>query len=179
MDNDTWIKIKTIFFETIDLPGKEREDFLNSNCKDLELKQEINSLLAAHDKAEKFLEDPIIPQNIFAENDNIFLGRFFGRYRIEKLIAQGGMGMVYMGLRDDEVKQKAAVKIINPGASSNIVIKRFQTERQTLANLNHPNISRLLDGGITEDGIQYLTMEFINGIPSDEYCDNNKLNIRE
>ncbi|RPI74353.1 MAG: serine/threonine protein kinase [Ignavibacteriales bacterium] len=179
MNKNSWTEVKTIFYEAIDLSVKERENYLNTNCKDPELKQEIISLLAAHDKAEKFLENPILPKDTIAENDNIFIGKFFGRYRIEKLIAQGGMGMVYMGLRDDEVKQKAAVKIINPGASSNIVIKRFQTERQTLANLNHPNISRLLDGGITQDGIQFLVMEYIDGIPIDEYCDNYKLNIKE
>ncbi|MBK7629239.1 MAG: serine/threonine protein kinase [Ignavibacteriales bacterium] len=89
------------------------------------------------------------------------------------------MGLVYLGLRDDEVKQKAAVKIINPGVSSGIVIKRFQNERQTLANLNHPNISRLLDGGITDDGIQFLVMEYIEGIPIDEYCDAKKLGIKD
>ena len=89
------------------------------------------------------------------------------------------MGLVYLGVRDDEVKQQAAVKILNPGVASRIVIKRFQTERQTLANLNHPNISRLLDGGITDDEIQFFVMEYIDGVPIDEYCDSNKLNTKE
>ena len=179
MDKNTWTDIKTIFFKAVELSGEEREDFLNSACQDPEIKKEIISLLLSHDKSENFLEDPTITPEQISDNNTFFIGKTFGRYKIENLIARGGMGLVYLGLRDDEVKQKAAVKIINPGVASETVIKRFQNERQTLANLNHPNISRLLDGGITDDGIQYLVMEYIDGIPIDEYCDQNKLNIGE
>ncbi len=179
MDKNIWNDIKTIFFTAVELDGNEREDYLTDKCKDPMLKQEIDSLLSAHDKSNKFLENSIIPAEPAIDNNNLFIGKTFGKYKIEKLIARGGMGLVYLGMRDDEVKQQAAVKIINPGVASGIVIKRFQTERQTLANLNHPNISRLLDGGLTDDGIQFLVMEYIEGIPIDEYCDNNKLKIKE
>ena len=179
MDKNIWTDVKTIFFKAVELDGKEREVYLNDVCKTPELKKEILTLIFAHDKSEDFLEDSIIPYEPITDNSNLFIGKTFGKYKIDKLIARGGMGLVYLGLRDDEVKQKAAVKIINPGVASGIVIKRFQNERQTLANLNHPNISRLLDGGITDDGIQFLVMEYIEGIPIDEYCDNNKLNIKD
>jgi serine/threonine-protein kinase len=179
MDKNIWSDIKTIFFKAFELDVKDRELYLNDVCKTPELKKEILTLLFAHDKSENFLENSIITYEPFNDNTNLFIGKSFGKYKIEKLIARGGMGLVYLGLRDDEVKQKAAVKIINPGVASGIVIKRFQNERQTLANLNHPNISRLLDGGITDDGIQFLVMEYIEGIPIDEYCDKNKLNIKD
>jgi len=179
MDKIIWSDVKTIFFKAVELDGNERELYLNDVCKTPELKKEILTLIFAHDKSENFLVDSIISYEPITDNSNLFIGKTFGKYKIDKLIARGGMGLVYLGLRDDEVKQKAAVKIINPGVSSGIVIKRFQNERQTLANLNHPNISRLLDGGITDDGIQFLVMEYIDGIPIDKYCDINKLNIKE
>ena len=179
MDKNIWTDIKTIFYKAVELKGEEREVYLNDVCGTPELKKEILALIFAHDESENFLEDPIIPYEPIVDNTNLFIGKTFGKYKIDKLIARGGMGLVYLGLRDDEVKQKAAVKIINPGVASGIVIKRFQTERQTLANLNHPNISRLLDGGITDDGIQFLVMEYIEGIPIDEYCDKNRFNIRD
>ena len=179
MDKNTWIDIKTIFFNAVKLDSKEREVYLNDVCNTPELKKEILTLILAHNKSENFLEESIIPFEPITDNSNLFIGKTFGKYKIDKLIARGGMGLVYLGLRNDEVKQQAAVKIINPGVVSGTVIKRFQTERQTLANLNHPNISRLLDGGITDDGIQFLVMEYIEGIPIDEYCDNNKLNVKD
>lgn len=179
MDKNIWTDIKAIFFNAVELDSKEREAYLNNACKTPELKKEILTLIFAHDKSEKFLENPVIAFDNVADNTNLFIGKNFGKYKIDKLIARGGMGLVYLGLRDDEVRQKAAVKIINPGVSSGIVIKRFQNERQTLANLNHSNISRLLDGGITDDGIQFLVMEYIDGIPIDEYCDKNRLNIKD
>lgn len=179
MDKNIWTDIKSIFFKAIELDGKDRETYLNEVCKSPELKKEILTLIFAHDKSENFLEDSIIACEPISDNSNLFIGKTFGKYKIEKLIARGGMGLVYIGVRNDEVKQKAAVKIINPGVASGTVIKRFQNERQTLANLNHPNISRLLDGGITDDGIQFLVMEYIDGIPIDEYCDKNKLNTKD
>ncbi len=179
MNNDSWAQVKTIFYEAVNLPLNERGKFIDTTCHDEELKKEIYSLLHANDKAEGFLISPAVPAESFAEYDNIFIGKFFGRYKLEKLIAQGGMGLVYFGERDDEVKQKAAVKIISPGYVSETVLKRFQNERQTLANLNHPNISKLLDGGITDDGIQFLVMEYIDGIPVDEYCEEKNLNTEE
>ena len=179
MDKKIWTDIKTIFFNAVELDGKEREVYLTNVCKTPEIKKEILTLLLAHNKLDNFLEESVIPFKPVTDNSNLVIGKTFGKYKIDKLIARGGMGLVYLGVRDDEVKQQAAVKIINPGVASSTVIKRFQTERQTLANLNHPNISRLLDGGITEDGIQFFVMEYIDGIPIDDYCDSNKLDIKE
>jgi eukaryotic-like serine/threonine-protein kinase len=179
MDKNIWIEIKTIFYKAIELDQTEREKYLNEVCKSIELKNEVLSLIAAHNRSDNFLEEAIIPASNLEDNSRLFIGKHFGKYKIEHLVARGGMGLVYLGVRDEHVKQKAAVKIINPGISSSTVINRFKTERQTLANLNHPNISKLLDGGITEDGIQFLVMEYIEGVPIDEFCDKNNLSINE
>src|SRR5690606_36428123 len=161
---------KTIFYKAIELDHTEREKYLNEVCKTVELKNEVLTLIAAHNRSDKFLENAIIPAIDIEDNSRLFIGKQFGKYKIEQLVARGGMGLVYLGVRDEHVKQKAAVKIINPGISSSTAINRFKTERQTLANLNHPNISKLLDGGITDDGTQFLVMEYIEGVPIDEYC---------
>lgn len=179
MNKENWEKIKTIFYDAIDLSKEDRAKYINKNCDDPELKNEVFNLLTAYDSSETFLEKSPVPKEFLPENNNLFIGKYFGKYRIEKFIARGGMGLVFLGVRNDEVKQSAAVKIINPGTASETTIKRFQNERQTLANLNHPNISRLLDGGITDDGIQFLIMEYIDGIPIDKYCEENKLTIEQ
>ncbi len=179
MDKNIWSDIKAIFYEAISLDENQRETYIDRVCTNAELKQEVLTLLHAHNNSENYLEQSVIILDPVKENINFFIGKLFGKYKIVKLIARGGMGLVYLGERDDEVKQQAAVKIISPGFVSESVLKRFRNERQTLANLNHPNISRLLDAGITVDGIQFLVMEYIDGIPVDEYCDKNNLNIKE
>ncbi len=179
MDKNIWSDIKTIFYEAISLDESQRESFVNKVCKTPEIKQEVLSLLSAHNNSENYLEQSVVVLDPVKENISFFIGKLFGKYKIVKLIARGGMGLVYLGQRDDEVKQQAAVKIIGPGFVTESVLKRFRNERQTLANLNHPNISKLLDAGITDDGIQFLVMEYIDGIPVDEYCDKNNLTIKE
>ena len=130
MDKNIWTDIKTIFFKAIELDGKEREKYLDTVCKTPEEKKEILTLIFAHDKSENFLEDSIISYEPIADNSNLFIGKTFGKYKIDKLIARGGMGLVYLGVRDDEVKQQAAVKLISPGVESGKVIKKFKNTEQ-------------------------------------------------
>src|SRR5947209_1178956 len=90
------------------------------------------------------------------------------------------MGAVYLALRaDEQYRQQVALKLIRRGMDTDFVLRRFRTERQILAALNHPNIARLLDGGVTESGLPYLVMEYIEGQPLDAYCDSHKLTIAE
>jgi serine/threonine-protein kinase len=94
-----------------------------------------------------------------------------GPYRIEREIGRGGMGAVYLATRaDDEYRKRVAVKVIKRGMDTDEIVERFRRERQTLANLDHPNIARLLDGGTTDDGLPYFVMEYVEGRPLDEYC---------
>ena len=118
-------------------------------------------------ESSEFLKDP-------------FIGKQIGKYVIDSEAGFGGMGIVYVGLRnDDEFEQKVAIKILKHGITSDYLLKRFQIERQTLANLQHQYIAKLLDGGSTDEGLPYLVMEFIEGIPITKYCDKNNLSIDE
>jgi serine/threonine protein kinase len=96
-------------------------------------------------------------------------GMQIGPYRLLQCIGEGGMGKVCLATRADELyRQEVAIKLMNPTAGqANAMLLRFNAERQILANLNHPNIARLLDGGITADGLPYLVMEYVPGIPID------------
>jgi non-specific serine/threonine protein kinase/serine/threonine-protein kinase len=103
-----------------------------------------------------------------------------GPYRIVQLIAEGGMGAVYQAVRVDDLYRKVvAMKVIRRGVAGEYVLRHFDTERQILAHLDHPNIAKLLDGGTTPDGRPYFVMDFIAGTPIDEYCDSHRLTIPE
>jgi tetratricopeptide (TPR) repeat protein len=113
------------------------------------------------------------------EPEDALIGRRIGPYRIEQRLGSGGMGSVYRALREDAYRQQVAVKVIRPGLDSDDLLHRFRTERQVLAELQHPHIARLLDGGSTDDGRPYFVMEYIDGEPLDRYCDRHQLSSRE
>jgi len=105
-------------------------------------------------------------------------GRVLGNYCIEERIAAGGMGVVLLARRaDEQFERKVAVKLLNSPLASDDARRRFRAERQILADFNHPHIAQLLDGGTTDEGIPYLVMEFIEGLPIDEYCKSNSLTV--
>jgi WD40 repeat protein len=113
------------------------------------------------------------------EPDSALLGRRIGPYLIEQRVGRGGMGSVYRALREDTYRQQVALKVVRPGLDGAEVLRRFQTERQVLAELPHPHIARLLDGGTTSDGRPYLVMEYIDGESLDRYCERRQLGTRE
>ena len=102
-----------------------------------------------------------------------------GPYKILQKIAEGGMGAVFMAEQEDPVRRRVALKLIKAGADSDQIIARFEAERQALAMMDHPNIARVFDGGTTDGGSPYFVMELVKGIPLTDYCDNNRLSIRE
>ncbi|MBS4035228.1 MAG: tetratricopeptide repeat protein [Ignavibacterium sp.] len=182
MNQERLNKVRELFDEASNLSVAERELYLNQKCaNDLELKKEILSLFNSLGSTKDFLEEPltIVEQNKSSFTDP-YIGKQIGNYLIEGEAGVGGMGIVYTGKRNDkEFEQKVAIKILKHGITSEYLLKRFQIERQTLANLQHQNIARLLDGGRTVDGLPYLVMEFIDGIPITECCNQKKLNIEE
>ena len=108
------------------------------------------------------------------------IGRRVGIYELVKEIGRGGMGAVYLAERaDGEFRQRVAVKLVKRGTDTDFVLNRFRHERQILASLEHPFIARLLDGGTTDDGLPYFVMDFIEGEPLTEFCEKNRLNLRE
>jgi tetratricopeptide (TPR) repeat protein len=107
------------------------------------------------------------------------VGRRVGPYLIEQRVGSGGMGNVYRALREGDYRQRVALKVIRPGLGGGELLRRFQTERQVLAELEHPHIARLLDGGTTDDGRPYFVMEFIDGEPLDRHCARRQLSTDE
>ena len=105
--------------------------------------------------------------------------RQIGPYKILQKIAEGGMGAVYMAEQTSPIKRRVALKVIKAGRDTEQIIARFEAERQALAMMDHANISRIFDAGTTDEGSPFFVMELVNGIPLTEYCDRNKLSIRE
>ena len=102
-----------------------------------------------------------------------------GRYRLIETIGEGGMGSVWMAEQQSPVKRKVAIKLIKAGMDSQQVLARFEAERQALAMMDHPNIAKVFDGGLTEHGRPYFVMEFVQGIPFTEYCDQARLALAD
>ncbi|MBK8809535.1 MAG: serine/threonine protein kinase [Acidobacteria bacterium] len=179
MTPDKWNKIKAIFNEAIDLGDEAREDFLRGH-PDAESVAEARRLLEAETR-ERFSEPAARVSGLWAEDDAVeYEGREIGGFRLIREIGRGGMGIVFEAVREsDDFRQRAAVKILKLGADSAAMAKRFGRERQILATLEHANIARLLDGGRAADGTPFLAMEFVDGLPVDQFCDQNGLGLRD
>jgi eukaryotic-like serine/threonine-protein kinase len=171
-----------IYFDVVGLGGDERGAALDRLCAgDAGLRSEVESLLSHAPGAEAFLEEPALGTDFrlltgLESAPDLMTGKLVDRYRIEGKIASGGMGSVYLARRDDgEFQQQVAVKLVKRGMDSDEIVRRFRAERRTLAALDHPNIARLIDGGMTPEGQPYLVMEYVPGSPIDEYCDGRAL----
>jgi eukaryotic-like serine/threonine-protein kinase len=117
-------------------------------------------------------------KSVMTSGDNRFAGRRLGPYELHDAIGAGGMGEVYRASRvDAEYQQQVAIKLVRAGFDISFISARLRAERQILATLEHPNIARLLDGGTTGDGVPYLVMELVDGVPIDRYCEQRRLDI--
>lgn len=183
MQPERWRRIEEIFQSVLDGPPEDRARLLDSACgDDPELREEIESLLASHEEsgftAPAAFHDAV--KVLEQRTQQLEEGRKFGAYRVLRTIGRGGMGSVYLASRaDDAYRKLVAIKIIRRGLDTDDIIARFRSEYQILATLDHPNITRLLDAGTTNDGLPYFVMDYIEGEPIDEYCDVRKLNITE
>ncbi|MFI5237905.1 MAG: serine/threonine protein kinase, partial [Ignavibacteriales bacterium] len=179
MNSSRWEKVQSLFEKALDVEYSKRNDFLKKECgDDKELFDEVISLLKADEKDHSIFSASAA--DYIAIDDANLAGKIFGSYRTIRQIGSGGMGSVYLAERADGVfQQKVALKIIKPGMNSLEIVSRFEEERQILARLQHPNIARLLDGGISEQGLPYFTMEYVEGKPITEYCDEKNLTIEQ
>lgn len=176
MDRERWQQVKRIIEDAVELPTKDRPDFVASECgNDAELHDEVTSLLketAAAETLETHAVDHVAPPEDKLINTQI------GNYRLTELIGTGGMGRVYLAERaDGAFEQKVALKLIRRGLDSEEILRRFVTERQILASLEHPNIAHLIDGGTTPDGFPFLAMEYVEGTPIVDYANTNGLDL--
>ena len=161
------------------LDETERQQWLAVHCPDPEVRAELESLLphAAHARG---FTDVVLGAAGLAHPGALPSGHMIGPYRIVGMLGEGGMGAVYEGVRDgDQFRQRVAVKVLRIGARSQPLRQRFLQERQILAELEHPNIARLFDGGTAADGSPYLVMERIDGEPLIAFADSRKLSIRQ
>lgn len=170
MKAEEWEKVKEIFNRAVELPPVERERFLASfQNGDAYLRREVEKLLAADENSGAQFEDFSF---VSARN----LKEKIGRYKILREIGAGGMGTVYLAERED-LAQKVALKIIRHGANSDVVVRRFRKEQEILAALEHANIARLLDVGLSDEGLPFLAMEYIEGSDLLAYCAENNLSL--
>jgi serine/threonine protein kinase/tetratricopeptide (TPR) repeat protein len=177
---EKWQQVKEILASALERSPNERADFVRQACgDDPNLRAEVESLLANHDGADSLLEESPAA-NAFSFSVASMIGRQVGAYRILQETGQGGMAVVYLAERaDHEFRKRVAIKMVKPGGNSAEIIRRFRNERQTLAALDHPHIVKLLDGGTTDEGWPYLVMDFVEGVPIDQYCDAHRLSIPE
>ena len=182
MTAERWKQVRELFDAATEMPPSQRAEFLASTA-DTELRREVEALLRAYDESSDLLEEPAaarLAPMLDVTNAEWMAGRMVGHYRLIRRIGSGGMGAVYEAARADrEYEKRVAIKLIKPGAYGHTVLHRFLNERQVLAELDHPNIARLLDGGTTPEGMPYLVMEYVDGTPIDRYCDAHRLNITE
>jgi serine/threonine-protein kinase len=179
---ERWRLIDTLFQETCDRSPEERAAFLDAACAgDAALRAEVDSLLASADVSVDFIRQPLAAAAQQVSSGPAIEGRRFGPYRILRAIGSGGMGTVYQACRDDDAYSlNVAIKVMRADFGHDEPMRlRFRLERQILANLHHPNIAGLLDGGVTDDGLPWLALEYVEGVPIDVFRRNESLTIRQ
>ncbi len=172
----SWREVRAAFEELLAAPESERRSRLAEIARrDVRLGAEVQALLAQDLAAEReggFLQRPAAPARPGT-------GRRIGPYELLRELGSGGMGVVHLARRaDGAYERRVALKVIQGGLADERILERFRRERQVLANLEHPGIARLIEGGTTEDGTPFLVMEYVEGTPIDQYCDSERLGLR-
>jgi len=166
MTSERHAKVKEIFLAACELPPSDRPAYLNESCgSDSALRNEVE-LLLAYDEAPAKEDRPLSSDRV-------------GNYRLLQKVGEGGMGEVWEAEQERPVRRRVAVKLIKWGMDTREVVARFESERQALALMNHPNIAKAFEAGSTEEGRPYFVMEFVKGVPLTEYCDAHRLSTRE
>jgi tetratricopeptide (TPR) repeat protein len=179
LTGDRWLKLEALFLAAVDLPLEEREGFITRETGgDSALAAELAGMLAHHAGGGARIAAAIDAVARELTPVSAWVGRYCGPYRIVREIGRGGMGLVFEAVRDDdEYRKTVALKIAPPWTDAAMVRERFRFERQILAELEHPNIARFLDGG-TADGAPYFVMEYVDGLPISTFCERNALDLR-
>ena len=177
-ESATWPRIRNVLDAALELAPELREAYVAEKCPEADIRRQVYSILAAYNDETSFLERPVALASLSSAAGVPLPGDRIGPYLLEKKMGEGGMGAVYLARRADEAFDKVvAIKLLKRGWASEEEIRRFRVERQILADLEHPNIAKLLDGGSTAGGQPYLVMEYVEGLPIDEYCERNQIGI--
>jgi eukaryotic-like serine/threonine-protein kinase len=181
-----WERIEQIFHLALEQPPEERDAWLESACAgDRGLRSEVTSLLESDCAAGAGLVGANVRQALLDLREEevakpAMEGRLVGHWRLIRELGQGGMGTVYLAARaDQQYESQAAIKLVRRGLDTDFILRRFRRERQILARLDHPNITRMFDGGTTDDGIPYFVMEYVEGIWITRYAAEHKLSVEE
>jgi serine/threonine protein kinase/tetratricopeptide (TPR) repeat protein len=172
-----WGRVEDLFHAALDRPESERETWLAAQTgRDTSARDEVLSLLRADRKhSELCVQSPGADDGGDKPPE---ADQRFGPYVTERLLGTGGMGAVYLARRaDGQFDQTVALKVMAPHLAGEVFVRSFRNERQLLAALAHPNIARLLDGGVVAGGSPYLVMEYVDGELWDRYCATHKLPI--
>ena len=179
--DDSWRRVEELFLAALDVPEEQRAAFLDRECgSDAELRKETESLLKADTDSGKRIS-MVVEDSAYhlLDRDSMF-GKMLGPYQVMEEIGRGGMGTVYAAARADrEYQKRVAVKVVKRGVDTDAVLERFRHERQILAGLDHPYITRLIDGGTSSDGRPYFVMELVEGRPITTFCREKGLGVRE
>lgn len=236
IDQQQWAQVWELFHQALEMERDQRTPFLNRTCDtDVRLRQEVESLLSAHDRAQNLLDSPVfadspppgfdwsdlvrrpvntvtyqrpmhprrlryapcdIPSGMPRSRalpgeapepplrhriygpEYLGIGDVIGPYRLQKVLGEGGMGIVYEALQEEPIRRRVALKLIKPGLETGQVLARFESERRALALMDHPHIARIYEAGSTGQGRPYFVMEMVDGITITDYCDGKGLTIR-
>ena len=179
MDPERWQQVKSILDASLEKSAEELPAWLDAVCVgDDQLHGQVARLLSFEDRLDAF--SGAAPGRLLRPGDgSSIVGQQIGPYRVRQLLGRGGMGAVYRAERTQGFRQTVALKLMRPGIENPLAWERFHREREILAGLEHPNISRLLDGATADDGRPYFAMELVDGGPIDRYCDEHRLDIRQ
>lgn len=180
MTPEEWHKAKEVLQAVLELDPSARGKYLDDACAKQEVdRAEIEALIRSHEEAGTFLEEPVDVASADLVMDTSlvsWVGRRLGPYQIIEKVGEGGMGAVFRAMRVDGLYDKhVAIKVIRHGLDTSFFVERFRNESRILAGLEHANIVRLLDGGVTNEGLPYVVLEFAAGLPINEYCDQHNL----
>jgi tetratricopeptide (TPR) repeat protein len=172
--NEDFSRLEGLFDQALALPAEERDAFLSEACSDdVQTLGRLRALLVAHES-----EQQASGLRLQSARANGVPVRRLGPYELETLLGRGGMGAVYLAHRaDGQYEKKVAIKVVDLPLATETFYDRFRQERQILAGLDHPHIARLLDGGVSDDGILFLVMEYVDGVRIDEYCTSHELTV--
>jgi serine/threonine protein kinase len=174
---ERWKKIKAIVGAALEREPAERAPFLDEACAhDESVRAEVESLLSEYQKASGLSEHPLSGRLPDAVPHQF---KFIGPYRLIRKLGEGGMGQVWLAEQTAPVQRQVALKLIRAGVDDQAVLQRFQSERQSLAIMDHPSIAKVFDAGATPVGQPYFVMEYVQGIPITTYCDQHQLKIRD
>ena len=165
-----------IFEEALTLSPADRAALLDHRCAaNPGQRARLQRLLEAHGQADNFLTTPAVDRRLSPADEKP--GDTIDRYKLVEQIGEGGWGVVWLAQQDRPLRRQLALKIVKLGMDTKAVVARFAAERQAVAMMDHPNIARLYDAGVTALGRPYFVMELVRGVAITRYCDTHLLSI--